>query len=285
MVYMRVSRRRYIVAKSILFYFTGTGNSLVVAKSIVNDLTDVFLVPMLREDALNYIDKYTESIGLVFPIHMNAVPNVVVKFIERIKLVSSVYFYAVATHGGVPGMSGLYLNKILKKQNIGLDGYFEIKMINNTPKGVAPKFLMNLYWELDITPEKINTIISESHLSIENIIEKIKSKEKTTLQCLPYWMMNLIWYISEKSKHKLKFILDDCCTGCGTCAKICTTKRIRMKGNKPEWVHENCSFCYACFNYCPTEAIGVEHYTKKLGRYHYPNISADDIARQKKKDS
>ena len=186
-------------------------------------------------------------------------------------------------------MSGLYLNKVLKKQNISLDGYFEVKMTNNTPKGVVPKFLMNLYWELDITPEKINTIISESHLSIENIIEKIKSKEKTTLQCLPsgrkrvaYWMMNLIWYISEKSKYKLKFILDDCCTGCGTCEKICTTKRIRMNGNKPEWVHDNCSFCYACFNYCPAQAIGVEHYTKKLGRYHHPYISADDIAGQTK---
>ena len=112
---------------------------------------------------------------------------------------SSVYFFAVATHGGIPGMSGLYLNRILKKQSIGLDGYFEMKMMNNTLKGVAPKLLMHLDWELDITPEKIDMFISESHLSIENSIEKIENKEKTTLQCLSsgrkrvaYWMMNLM---------------------------------------------------------------------------------------------
>jgi ferredoxin len=277
------------LSKNVLFYFSGTGNSMTVAKSIAQGLEDVILVPMLREDALNHIDKYTESMGLVFPIHINAVPHIVVKFLEKIKLLSSVYFFAVATHGGVPGMSGLYLNKILKKQNIILDAYFEIKMINNTPKGVAPKFLMNLDWELDITPEKIDMLIGESHLSIQNIIGKIKIKEKTTLQRLPaglkrvaYWMMSLMWYISEKSRHKLNFLLDECCTGCGTCEKVCTTKRIRMKTNKPEWVHENCSFCYACFNYCPEQAIGVEHYTKRLGRYHHPDISVDDISKQTK---
>ncbi len=248
------------MSKNVLFYFTGTGNSLAVARSIAVGLTEVHLVPMLKKDALDYIDNNTERIGLVFPIHVNAVPHIVVKYIEKIKILSSVYFYAVATHGGVPGMSELYLNKILKKQNIILDAYFEIKMINNTPKGVAPKFLMNLDWELGITPEKINAVLSESHISIENIVQKIK--------------------IKEKSRHKLNFLLDECCTGCGTCEKVCTTKRIRMKGNKPEWVHENCSFCYACFNYCPEQAIGVEHYTKKLGRYHHPYTKVDDIAKQ-----
>ena len=146
----------HIMAKNILFYFTGTGNSLAVAKSIDEDLTDIILVPILRNDALDHIDECTEKIGLVFPVHLNAVPRIVTKFLGKIKLMSSVYFFAIATHGGAPGMSGLYLNRILKKLDINLDGYFEIKMINNTPKGVAPKLLMNLNWEKDITPEKVN---------------------------------------------------------------------------------------------------------------------------------
>lgn len=51
-----------------------------------------------------------------------------------------------------------------------------------------------------------------------------------------------------------------------------------MNGNKPEWHQDVCFFCYACFNYCPQQAIGVEHCTKKLGRYHHPEISAEEIA-------
>jgi formate hydrogenlyase subunit 6/NADH:ubiquinone oxidoreductase subunit I len=94
--------------------------------------------------------------------------------------------------------------------------------------------------------------------------------------------MNLMWYISGKSKPKLNFLLDECCIGCGLCEKICTTKRIKMNENKPEWINENCNFCYACFNYCPVQAIGVKHYTKKLGRYHHPEINSEDIACQNK---
>ena len=120
------------MSKNILFYFTGTGNSLAVAKNITSCLTDAVLAPMLKEDTLDYIDKDTERIGLVFPIHINKVPHIVVKFIEKMKFLSSVYFFAVATHGGAPGMTGVYLNKVLKKQNRDLDGYFEIKMINRS---------------------------------------------------------------------------------------------------------------------------------------------------------
>jgi formate hydrogenlyase subunit 6/NADH:ubiquinone oxidoreductase subunit I len=42
-----------------------------------------------------------------------------------------------------------------------------------------------------------------------------------------------------------------------------------------------CYFCYACFNFCPEQAILLKIYTKKNGRYHYPTITADEIARQK----
>jgi MinD superfamily P-loop ATPase len=94
--------------------------------------------------------------------------------------------------------------------------------------------------------------------------------------------MKLLWSISENSKPKLDFLLDEGCIGCGQCEALCTTKRIKLIEGKPQWTTEDCNYCYACFNYCPVQAIGVKHYTKKLGRYHHPEISADDIADQLK---
>jgi len=275
------------MSKNIIFYFTGTGNSLAVARSICSVMTDVTLIPMLKEDAHTYIDAHTESIGLIYPIHVNALPHAVIHFIQKIQLPSDVYFYAVATHGGIPGMSGLYLNKTLKKQGIDLKTYYEIEMLNNTPKGIAPKFLMRLKWELDITPEKVEQKLSAMKIKIENIVKGITDKEETTLQKPPsgtrrmmYWMMQIMWLMSNPSKYKLQFLVDDSCNGCGICEQVCVTQRIKMKEDKPKWVHNNCNFCYACFNYCPKEAIGVKYYTKKLGRYHHPEISAQDIAAQ-----
>ena len=274
--------------KNIVFYFTGTGNSLAVAKSVAGGLTDGLVVPMLGKDGLECIDADTERVGFVFPIYMNAVPKVVVQFIETLKPVPTTYYFALATHGGIPGMTGLYFNKVLRCRGICLDAYFEVKMINNTPKGVAPKFLMSRNWELDITTDKVEQALGEVEMILQDSIGIIRRKEKTVLQNPPngvkrinYWLMNIVWYISNHTKHKLDFLLDnEACIGCGTCSQVCLTQRIAMKGSKPNWIHENCCLCYACFNYCQAQAIGVEHYTKKLGRYHHPDIGAEDIAKQ-----
>jgi ferredoxin len=274
------------MARNVLFYFTGTGNSLAVARTIAG-ATEAVLVPVLREDALDCIAKDTETVGLVYPVYMNAVPRVVEQLINKMTPMPSVYFYAIATHGGVPGMAGLYLNRVFKKRNMKLDAYFELEMTNNTPKGVAPKFLMNLNWEGVITPEKVDKVLGKVQQATADIARTITSRQETTLHHVPsgakrvaYWMMSLIWSMSASSNHKLDFLLDASCTGCGTCERVCTTRRISMNQDKPQWIHSDCSFCYACFNFCPEQAIGVQHYTKKLGRYHHPEVSATDVAAQ-----
>ena len=275
------------MSKTVLFYFSGTGNSLAVARNIAKGLTDAIVVPMLKEDAETYIAVDTEWIGLIYPIHMNAVPRAVVKFIEKLRSVSGHYLFAVATHGGIPGMSELYLNEVLKKQQLALDAYFEVELINNTPKGVAPKPLMRLNWELGITTEIVEAKLRTAEVLMDEILRSVLAKERKTLHDptsnstkVSYGMMKLLWRVSEKSKPKLDFILDEACTGCGLCETVCTTNRIKVKEDKPQWVTEDCNYCYACFNYCPVQAIGVKYYTKKLGRYHHPEISAADIASQ-----
>jgi Pyruvate/2-oxoacid:ferredoxin oxidoreductase delta subunit len=42
-------------------------------------------------------------------------------------------------------------------------------------------------------------------------------------------------------------------------------------------------FCYACFNFCPRQAILVKGYNLKTGCYNHPGIRAEDIAGQKEK--
>ncbi|AHM57217.1 4Fe-4S ferredoxin, iron-sulfur binding domain protein [Peptoclostridium acidaminophilum DSM 3953] len=277
------------MAKTVIFYFTGTGNSLAVARRIAKHLPDAALVPMLKVDAMTYIGADTNRVGLVYPVHMNAVPRAVVKFIRTVNLVSGHYVFAVVTHGGMPGMAGLHMYDVLKNKHIGLDAYFEVEMIMNTPKGVAPKPLMRLDWELDITPDVINPKLKKANFQAERIARSVLGKERKNIYSLAsksksigYFLMNMLWCRSEESRPRLDFILDDCCTGCGICEAVCTTNRIKMIDGRPEWVIEDCNYCYACFNYCPVQAIGVKYYIKKLGRYHHPQVSAADIASQTK---
>lgn len=277
------------MSKTMIFYFSGTGNSLSVARSSAKHLPDATIVPMLKGDAMTHIDKDTERIGLIYPVHMNALPRAVVKFIGGLNLTSEHYVFAVATHGGMPGMAGLHLYYVLKKKRIDLGAYFEVEMIMNTPKGVAPRPLMRLDWECDITPNIVSPKLKKAAFQAEGIARSVWGKERKNVYRLAskskkigYSLMKPLWCISEKSRPKLDFMLDESCTGCGICEAVCTSNRIKMIDGKPEWVVEDCNYCYACFNYCPLQAIGVKYYTKRLGRYHHPQVSAADIASQTK---
>lgn len=273
------------MSRTVIFYFTGTGNSMAVARKLARLLEDTEIVPLLKEDAEACIKTDTERIGLLYPIYMNAVPRVVAQFIRRLKPLTGCYYFGVATHGGRPGMSGLNLERHLSVQNIQLDAYFEVDMINNTPKGVAPKKWMTLDWEKDITPEKVGEKLRQADMVIPEIARSILGKEKRLPAApsskLNHMIMKLLWSISERSRTRLDFTVDEACIGCGLCESICTTNRISMKAGKPQWIKDECNYCYACFNYCPAQAIVVKHYTKRLGRYHHPDIMAEDIIKQK----
>jgi len=276
------------MAKNVIFYFSGTGNSLVVAKQLEKMLEDTLVVSIISSNPTKIISEDTERIGLVYPVYMNALPKPVAEFIRNYKAFSACYVFAVATHGGVPGIAGLNLYSSVLEAGIHLDSYFEVKMINNTPKGVAPKPLMRLNWENEITEDKVQHMVMTSRKDVDEIYRHVQDKKKyfetdgTKLgNKIKLALMKPLWKISAKNPPKLNFILDDTCIGCKLCEQVCTTNRIRIMDDKPVWTNDDCNYCYACFNFCPKQAIGVKHYTKKLGRYHHPDICIEDIIGQK----
>lgn len=236
--------------------------------------------PMLKEKDF----RLEGDVGLVFPIHMNSLPKPVETFIEKSDFSKVTYLYAVSTHCGIPGKPEHYLNDILMKKNRTLDDYHSVKMINNTPKGVAPKFLMRMNWEEDITKEKVEDMIRCTDVAIEEIAYRINNQstdfkeERIRGNAKPSLMNKLLWKI--KGSPKLEFKVDHSCLGCGLCEKVCLAQRIKVDKN-PQWIKEECYYCYACFNFCPEQAISVKHYEKKNGRYHYPSITSEQIANQK----
>lgn len=120
--------------KTIIYYFTGTGNSLAAAKKIAAALGDCELVPIaLLQKTTGEIIPQADRVGIVCPVYFSGLPVMVSEFAERLDLSRSHYIFSIVTFGGSGASSALrQLDGILRKrQNRGLDAGFMVKMPGN----------------------------------------------------------------------------------------------------------------------------------------------------------
>ena len=85
------------------------------------------------------------------------------------------------------------------------------------------------------------------------------------------------WYAKQAYRN---FAVEEGCTGCGLCAKVCPQKNIRLEGGRPVW-GKTCASCMACIHWCPVQAIQYGKKTKSFGRYHNPNINVSALCGEK----
>ena len=118
--------------KTSIYYFSGTGNSLAVARSIANELgeTDVIPIPKAMHGDP---DLAAPRLGLVFPVYVWGLPRTVADFVKQLKPHNGQYVFAVTTCGGTPGGTLLQLQRLLRKNGSDLDAGFVVREANNTP--------------------------------------------------------------------------------------------------------------------------------------------------------
>jgi len=278
-----------------IYYFSGTGNSLYIARELQKMIPKTNLIPIVKLLDKDIVNTSAEKVGFVFPLHLMTLPIPVKKFIKKLDLSSTKYIFAIATRIGTIYMADIHIKKILKKKRKALDSFFVINMGNNSPCGVMPKFMPGFKknvnnWLNEITEDKIKkieSIVNERLLMIKDIIinnEKYHEKESY----MYYSWRNIIASLLKPAETNSNKVLIDCysdpeCTGCGICKEVCPSGKIKMIDNKPEWQKDvSCFLCYACFNFCPVQSVLIkDKYTIKEGRYIHPGITAKDIAGQK----
>jgi|WetSurMetagenome_2_1015567.scaffolds.fasta_scaffold20181_2 ferredoxin len=258
--------------KTIIYYFTGTGNSLAAAKALSAGLGDCDLVPIASlAGSAGTIVPQADRVGIVSPVYFAGLPVMVAEFAERLDLSRPEYVFSVVTFGGSGASSALrQLDGILRKRDgRGLDAGFMVKMPGN---------YILMYSSPGGTKQKKMIAMADEQLA--EVADSVGRSEKKVLPSS--FLANLIHtlayprFASRVHEDDRKFSVNDKCTSCGTCAAVCPAANIEMRDGRPVWRH-HCELCCGCIHLCPVGAIQAGPRTAARLRYRNPGVSIQEL--------
>lgn len=253
--------------KTILYYFSGTGNSLKVARDLASELrdTDIVSIPKAASGGMT-----VDRIGIVYPVYMFGMPLIVTSFLKQLQVPGDTYIFAVATFGGTAGAALQQTAAVLKERSLRLSAGFLVKMPGNyTPfYGAIPE-------------ERQQKMFAEEKRLITSIAETVKAGTVLELSSGPRIKNALMSGIRKIGSSRIPqmdrgFWSDGKCNSCGICARVCPVKNIEIIDGKPRWLG-HCEQCMACLQWCPQQAVQYKKSTSGRKRYHHPDITTEDI--------
>jgi ferredoxin len=250
--------------KGIIYYFSGTGNSLFIAKEYQKRFVDKKIIVELSDiseiDVVSSQSKY-DFIVVCFPVYAAMPPKIVTDFVRKFPVVKHKSVYIFATCGQASGASLSYLQHIFEKK-----GY----LVNFTQEYIMPQNLFakknkDVKKTIKEAEEKIKINFSEICLGESKYIKSNKIK---------IFLYKIVSWVFQKfvSSKKGNWIVDySKCNFCGLCQELCPTKNITLKKKKQKIVFSNnCVFCTRCFNFCPQNAIQFKKIKdEKPTQYNY----------------
>lgn len=262
-----------------IYYFSGTGNSLAVARNLTKKLNAV-LIPIPKQIALENIESSSEAIGLVFPLYDFKAPKIVDKFISKLKNLDSKYIFAVCTYGISPLNAIRDFKKLIEEKGGKLSLGFAVKMPHNgIGSGIySKKTHKEMFEAWNIKQDEITSCVMHGK---EGIYEKggfISDFVLTGnfLGMLPT-MFNLMRQVAVKGWESMKLHAGDKCVNCSICSRICPMCNIKMQEGSPTF-GDNCAGCLGCLNWCPQNAISIcDEVNLNMAIYHHPDVTVSDM--------
>jgi hypothetical protein len=113
-----------------LYYYTGTGNSLWIARILAKELGDAGTISISRISS-GTLESRGDAVGIIFPVHIWGVPHPIIAFLNALAKDPSRYYFAVAVNAGQVAATLLQLKKLMHAKGLTLSSGFEIAMPSN----------------------------------------------------------------------------------------------------------------------------------------------------------
>ncbi len=246
-----------------VFYFTGTGNSLYIAKQIEEN--PISIPQVMRQKHMEFT---AERIGIVAPVYGHEVPLMVKSFLKKATFHTD-YFYMILTYGNRHGGAVELANQFCDECGITVNYINVIVMVDNW----LPSFDMEEQKEIDKKiPENMAMILADLNARKNKIAEVTDTDRAAHRQFLE--RMNQM--PTDAWQYLLR--VTDTCIGCGICEKVCPSSSIHIEDGKAVYLPGNCQTCLACVHACPQKAIGLVVPEKNPeARYRNEHISLQEI--------
>lgn len=275
--------------KKVIYYFSGTGNSLYTAGKIAEAIGGAELISV-RCNPEHVSAKDADVIGFVCPVYEWDVPGVFREFIKQLTINPNAYIFMVATYIAILGKSFETVEKLLEEKGAHLNYGRAIRCVASqciAYPPFPPEKLMMPYMEKQM--QKVSEEISE---------KKLRNYPRMSSITRRRFDKTMGPFLALESEYDKGFYTDDGCKGCRICEQVCPTCNITMVDNRPKWNH-HCNGCNACVAYCPTKAVQYKvpqvykeldsiickllRLPEKRKRYHHPLIKAKDLMDDRKK--
>lgn len=260
--------------KCLLLCFSGTGNTLLVGRTIQEKLEKQGYEVTLyryREPREKVPDPNAfDLIGFGYPIHAFNTPEAFLRFVSSLPVLKEEKDCFIFKVSGEPlalnNASSASLSHKLKKKHyvVKQEKHFLMpyNIIFRFPDGIVKSMLLYL--------EPLSTLF------VQNIV---KGKEER----IPYpigprivsWIFRIEW-LAPKVNH-LFFYSDKKCIHCHLCEKTCPMQAIYEDKRGRMRARRSCALCMNCTMVCPKDAIhfGFLNPWKVNGVYPYSKILSD----------
>lgn len=248
----------------LIFYFTGTGNSQMVAETIAdcNGDTVVSISAAMKAERYTYTIGMDEPVGFVMPTYYYGIPIQIPDFIARLEFDHTPrYVWTCLTCDGLTAGAGGMLAQVLRAKGLAPSARFSCPVLNNA-----------VVMGHQMPVRNVEHLLDRAQKRSEHIAEYIRQRRTGNFDDCGGMGAGFItdqnyplYQRGRKTKH---FSVNAKCIGCGLCARECPAEAISILDGQAAWVKERCFYCLRCINRCPEKAI---HFDGQDNTYTFMN--------------
>lgn len=284
------------MSKTTIYFFSTTGNSLVVAWHLAEILGsgDPVSVPASLATNEPYFDALgADALGFVFPVHRASIPEMLRGFIAAMPTNPNCFYFAVSTFSLFGSNEFWDIDELLAAKGAALKYAAGIRMMGN----------VGLRYPSEATVKKrlehMEHQVEEIAMAVSYRQENYFLRANKALD----WAVRT--YTGYRQQH-IHFNINQRCQACGVCVQVCPAQNIQLHqrvrptaSSKPAFSDagvsanasslsgmattalltpvraDKCQACLACVHWCPQSAVSVSG--RLHNSYHNPLVQPEQL--------